>query len=60
MLVGGQPAGGNGAVPFPQVLSLLSLFVQLGLTILKKENPRVLTSTYMLLCPLGGCVVPCL
>lgn len=50
MLVGGQPASGNRAVPFPEVLSLLGLSVQLGLAILKKK-PRDLTSTYMLLCP---------
>lgn len=38
MLMDGQSAVGNGAVPFPQVLSLLCLSVQLGFADLKKKK----------------------
>lgn len=59
MLVDGQPAGGSGAVPFPQVLSLLSLSVQVGLAVLKKKAQRPHQHLYATV-SLGGCVVPCL
>ena len=59
--VGGQSAGGSGGVPFSQVLSLLCLFVQLGLSGLKNKNkmPRDLTSTFCAAPSLGGSAVSC-
>ena len=42
--VGGQSAVGNGVVPFPQVLSLLCLSVQLGFAVLKKKKKGPETS----------------